>query len=76
MIAYKTAKASDGVFYVRVEDTDQKRKVEGAIDVMLKGLAVYGINADEGVVGDEVEKGDYGRVQPLLLPLRLEKYQL
>ena len=60
MIAYKTAKATDGVFYVRVEDTDQKRKVEGAIDVMLKGLAVYGINADEGVVGDDVEKGDYG----------------
>lgn len=72
MIAYKTAKASDGVFYVRVEDTDQKRKVEGAIDVMLKGLAVYGINADEGVIGDEVEKGDYG---PYYQSKRVDIYQ-
>lgn len=72
MIAYKTAKATDGVFYVRVEDTDQKRKVEGAIDVMLKGLAVYGINADEGVVGDEVEKGSYG---PYYQSKRVDIYQ-
>ena len=72
MIAYKTAKASDGVFYVRVEDTDQKRKVEGAIDVMLKGLAVYGINADEGVIGDEVEKGSYG---PYYQSKRVDIYQ-
>lgn len=60
LVAFKTAKSTDGVFYVRVEDTDQKRKVEGAIDVMLKGLSVYGINADEGVVGEGVEKGNYG----------------
>ena len=72
MIAYKTAKATDGVFYVRVEDTDQKRKVEGAIDVMLKGLSVYGINADEGVVGDEVEKGNYG---PYYQSKRVDIYQ-
>ena len=72
MIAYKTAKATDGVFYVRVEDTDQKRKVEGAIDVMLKGLAVYGINADEGVVGDDVEKGSYG---PYYQSKRVDIYQ-
>ena len=30
MVAYKTAKATNGIFYVRVEDTDQKRKIEGA----------------------------------------------
>lgn len=59
LVAYKTAKASGGIFYVRVEDTDQKRKVDGAIDVMLKGLAIYGINADEGVIGDGVQKGEY-----------------
>lgn len=60
LVSYKTAKSTDGVFFVRVEDTDQKRKVDGAIDVMLKGLAVYGIQADEGVVGEGVESGDYG----------------
>ena len=72
MVSYKTAKNTDGVFYVRVEDTDQKRKVEGAIDVMLKGLSVYGINADEGVVGDEKEIGDYG---PYYQSARVEIYQ-
>lgn len=60
LVSYKTAKSTDGVFFVRVEDTDQKRKVDGAIDVMLKGLAVYGIEADEGVVGDDKEIGEYG----------------
>ncbi len=72
MVSYKTAKTTDGVFYVRVEDTDQKRKVEGAIDVMLKGLSVYGINADEGVVGDEKEIGNYG---PYYQSARVEIYQ-
>lgn len=72
MVSYKTAKATDGVFYVRVEDTDQKRKVDGAIDVMLKGLSVYGINADEGVVGDGKEIGDYG---PYYQSARVDVYQ-
>ncbi len=60
LAAYKTAKMSDGVFYVRVEDTDQKRKVDGAIEVMLNGLKEYSIVPDEGVIGEGVEKGDYG----------------
>lgn len=60
MVAYKTAKVSDGIFFVRVEDTDQKRKVEGAIKVMLDGLEAFDVVADEGVVGEEIEKGDYG----------------
>lgn len=59
LVSYKTAKATDGVFYVRVEDTDQKRKVDGAIEVMLKGLSVYGIVPDEGVVAEGEEKGVY-----------------
>lgn len=72
MVSYNTAKSTGGVFYVRVEDTDQKRKVDGAIDVMLKGLSVYGINADEGVVGENTEKGDYA---PYYQSARKEIYQ-
>lgn len=72
MIAYKTAKATDGVFYVRVEDTDAKRKVDGAEGIMLKGLSVYGIKADEGVVGDNEEIGSYG---PYYQSKRAEIYQ-
>lgn len=60
LVSYKTAKCTDGVFYVRVEDTDQKRKVEGAIEVMLKGLSAYGIVPDEGVMSESEQVGDYG----------------
>lgn len=59
-VAYRTAHATDGVFFVRVEDTDQKRKIEGAVEVMLSGLATYGVIPDEGVMTDGSEKGDYG----------------
>ena len=59
-VAYRTAKTTDGIFYVRVEDTDQKRKIEGAVKVMLEGLEAFGVKADEGVIGEEIEKGEYG----------------
>ena len=59
-VAYRTAKTTDGIFYVRVEDTDQKRKIEGAVKVMLDGLEAFGVKADEGVIGEEIEKGEYG----------------
>lgn len=60
-VAFKAARSTDdGVFFVRVEDTDQKRKVEGAIEVMLEGLKAFDVVADEGVVGEGVEKGNYG----------------
>ena len=72
MATYVTAKATDGVFYVRVEDTDQKRKVDGAVSAMLKGLSVYGIVADEGVIGENEEKGDYA---PYYQSARKDIYQ-
>ena len=71
-VAYKTAKTTGGVFYVRVEDTDQKRKVEGAVEVMLQGLKTYGITADEGVMPDGSQKGDYA---PYIQSQRKEIYQ-
>ncbi len=71
-VAYKTAKASDGVFYVRVEDTDQKRKVEGAVEIMLEGLKTFGITAQEGVMIDGSQKGDYA---PYIQSERKEIYQ-
>lgn len=72
MVAYRTAKNTDGVFYVRVEDTDQKRKVDGAIGSMLKSLSVYGVVADEGVIGDDEESGSYG---PYYQSARKDIYQ-
>lgn len=72
LVSYKIAKSTGGLFYVRVEDTDQKRKIDGAIEVMLKGLSVYGIEPDEGVMGENTEKGDYG---PYYQSARKEIYQ-
>ncbi|MGN1328367.1 MAG: glutamate--tRNA ligase [Eubacterium sp.] len=72
IVAYRTAKSTDGVFYVRVEDTDQKRKVEGAVSSMLTSLSEYGVEADEGVVGEDTEKGNYG---PYYQSHRKEIYQ-
>lgn len=71
-ISYITAKSTGGVFYVRVEDTDQKRKIDGAVDVMLRGLADFGIEPDEGVVGEKEERGNYA---PYYQSQRKEIYQ-
>lgn len=72
MVAYKTAKATDGIFYVRVEDTDQKRKIEGAVEVMLEGLSAYGVTPDEGVMVNGTQQGSYG---PYVQSERKEIYQ-
>ncbi len=71
-VAYKTAKDTDGIFYVRVEDTDQKRRIDGAVETMLEGLKAYGITADEGVMIDGSQHGDYG---PYIQSHRVEIYQ-
>ena len=53
---YLTAKHDNGVFILRIEDTDQERYVEGATDIIYKTLETAGISHDEGPdVG-----GDYG----------------
>ena len=61
--AYLLAKQSQGEFLVRVEDTDQKREVPGAIEGMLNVLHWAGITPDEGVMlenGVPIERGAYG----------------
>ncbi len=72
LISYMTAKSTGGVFFVRVEDTDQKRKISGAVDTMLSGLSYFGIAPDEGVIGENEEKGGYG---PYYQSKRKEIYQ-
>lgn len=44
----RIAHQSGGICYLRVEDTDEKREVEGAIPVLLDTLSYFGINFDEG----------------------------
>ncbi len=44
----RIAHQSGGVFYLRIEDTDEKRKVEGAVEVIHTSLKYFGVNFDEG----------------------------
>ncbi len=60
LMSERVAHQSGGVFYLRVEDTDQKRKVDGATKVISNSLSRYGIFADEGVDEDGNSYGPYG----------------
>ncbi len=72
LLCERVAHQSGGIFYLRIEDTDQKRKVEGAEEVIINSLGRYGIHADEGV--DQNGK-DYGPYQPYTQSQRKEIYQ-
>ena len=58
-VAAKTA-GEDGVFYLRIEDTDKKREVEDGVIGMVNGLKDFGIVPDEGAVSATEETGNYG----------------
>ena len=58
-VCERLAHQSGGVFYLRIEDTDSKREVEGAAAFITKILDHYGLRFDEGVTADG-DKGDYG----------------
>lgn len=55
----RLAHLSGGTFYLRIEDTDQKREVEGGVKAIIDGLSHFGLNFDEGALV-EGEKGNYG----------------
>ena len=63
-IGERLAHQSGGVFYLRIEDTDAKREVDGAAEGLIRTLAHYGIHFDEGAVigedGNICDKGIYG----------------
>ena len=58
LVAHKVAKDTDGVFYLRLEDTDTKREVEGSGDELVRQLSYFGIDPKEGYLGHDV--GEYG----------------
>lgn len=74
------AKKYKGEYFLRIEDTDQKRLVPGAVEKLLESLEWAGVKHKEGVMFDEsralvrkvVEKGEYG---PYIQSKRLEIYQ-
>ena len=73
---YLFAKRMGGEYLLRVEDTDQTRLVEGAIENMLQAMKWAGVNHTEGVMLDEngniVQKGENG---PYIQSERLDIYK-
>jgi glutamyl-tRNA synthetase len=59
IIAERLAHQSNGKFFLRIEDTDNKREVQGAVSTIISALEYFGIYFDEGAV-IEGDKGDYG----------------
>ncbi len=72
IIDKKLAKQSNGVFILRIEDTDQKREIENGTAQIVNGLADFGIIPDEGMISETEEKGIYG---PYKQSLRKEIYE-
>ena len=72
MICHKVANQSKGVFYVRLEDTDTKREIQGSGEELLKQLKLFNIVPDEGYLGDH-ESGEYG---PYIQSQRADLYKV
>lgn len=72
MISRRVAETSGGIFYLRIEDTDKKREVEGGVELIVKGLCDFGLAPDEGFTADG-EQGDYG---PYKQSLRRDIYRV
>ena len=72
LISKKLAEQTQGVFFLRIEDTDQKREVENAITGIVDSFKDFGLDIDEGMLTETEEKGIYG---PYKQSLRKEIYQ-
>lgn len=72
LIAYRFAKQSNGVYYFRLEDTDQKREIEGTGLDLVRQLKNFSVVADEGYYGDH-EEGIYG---PYVQSKRADIYKI
>ena len=72
LICNKVARDTNGVFYVRLEDTDTKREIQGSGEELLKQLHIFNIVPDEGYLGNS-QKGDYG---PYIQSQRADIYKV
>lgn len=67
------AAGEDGVFFLRIEDTDKKREVEDGVTGIIAGLSNFGITFTEGMTGPDSWSGDYG---PYLQSARRDIYRV
>ncbi|MGA1190835.1 MAG: glutamate--tRNA ligase [Bdellovibrionota bacterium] len=87
--AWLLARHHGGKFVLRIEDTDQERRVEGAVQAILDGFEWFGIDIDEGPTSEQIQaidgtspacapgdgKADGGPYGPYVQSLRLSRYQ-
>ncbi len=72
LISERVAHQSNGIFMLRIEDTDTKREVAGAAEFIIKALGDFDLKFDEGPLNDKEEVGAYG---PYVQSQRKEIYQ-
>ena len=72
IVAKEVTQKTGGVFYLRVEDTDQKREVENGVIGIINSLKEFDLLPDEGMFSEREEKGSYG---PYKQSLRKDIYQ-
>ncbi|MCQ2752845.1 MAG: glutamate--tRNA ligase [Bacilli bacterium] len=73
LVSYSLAKSTKGVFFLRLEDTDTKREIKGAGEMLLRELKNFKIVPDEGYAGDDVDKGILG---PYMQSRRAKIYKI
>lgn len=72
LVARTIAKKTKGVFFLRVEDTDQKREIENGVTGIVNSLKNFDMAPDEGMISDTEEIGNYG---PYKQSMRKEIYE-
>ena len=71
LVDERLAHQSGGVFYLRIEDTDKKREVEGGVQTIIEAFSSFGLPFDEGATLE----GDNGAYGPYRQSQRAEIYQ-
>ena len=72
-IENKLPNQTNGVFYLRIEDTDQKREIENGIDNIVNAIKTLGLEYKEGVISKDEQIGSYG---PYIQSERKDIYQV
>ena len=68
----KLTKQTGGVFFLRIEDTDQKREIEGGVTQIIEALKTFDLEPDEGMISETEWVGEYG---PYKQSMRKDIYQ-
>ncbi len=72
LVAKTVATRTDGVYFLRIEDTDQKREIKDGIKEIVTSCETFGIGAKEGRNSQDQDVGNYG---PYKQSLRKDIYQ-